>query len=252
MDISSDSLLYTRDFHQEFLESDIYQSEEFSKNEFLVLYVLDGKGMLYYNNILTEIKQGDLVILNLSFDHYYHSDEMEIINFKLGGKIPNGIEYKDYKFSIQGQYKYQEIIENLTDVSNDDLITLIRKFLDFMEEAIKEENEFKHSSYVDVIEDSIRYIKENFDRRINVDDIINVMGISKFHFIRKFKDHYDITPYQYITSLRIEHSKFLLTHTDRQIKEISYDSGFKNEASYIKTFKSKVGITPFVYREDYM
>lgn len=51
-----------------------------------------------------------------------------------------------------------------------------------------------------------------------------------------------------LNSIRTENAKKLLVSTDKSITDICFDCGFQNSSYFIKTFKSKVGVTPYQYR----
>lgn len=50
---------------------------------------------------------------------------------------------------------------------------------------------------------------------------------------------------QYVNTYRIEHAKrFLRQNTGQKIADVYYESGFANETTFFRTFKSVTGMTP--------
>lgn len=58
-----------------------------------------------------------------------------------------------------------------------------------------------------------------------------------------------MTPSDYLTSLRMEHTKRLLRQTDRPIKDICAEVGYGDVSSFIRRFKQYAGATPAQYRQ---
>ena len=52
------------------------------------------------------------------------------------------------------------------------------------------------------IEKAIKYIDENFKEHPSVEEIAKNVGMSKYHFIRVFKDYVGLTPNSFCIVLR--------------------------------------------------
>ncbi len=52
----------------------------------------------------------------------------------------------------------------------------------------------------------------------------------------------------YLTSVRIEESKNLLTATDFPISQIAISVGYADQSSFTKAFKRTTGVTPHSFR----
>lgn len=55
---------------------------------------------------------------------------------------------------------------------------------------------------------------------------------------------------EYLTEIRIEHAKLLLTDSDAGIEYISSEIGYTNPKYFFKVFKKSVGETPQEYRKN--
>ncbi len=75
---------------------------------------------------------------------------------------------------------------------------------------------------------------------------LNYMSLSSFK--RMFKETYDTSPSQYISTKRLEKSKELLTISDLSISAIAYDCGFKTISHFSKKFKQEYGMSPTVFK----
>ena len=103
-----------------------------------------------------------------------------------------------------------------------------------------------HSS--DIIEQAVSYINEHFAEPISIESLADEMGLSQYHFIRKFKKETGYTPHEYLNNTRIAAASYLLKLTALPIKEICFQSGFASETVFYNAFKRRMGITPLQYR----
>ncbi len=95
------------------------------------------------------------------------------------------------------------------------------------------------------------YVETHFDRPIGLDDIAGQAFMSSAHFLRQFKREFGHTPYQYLTSCRLEAAKKMLRETDTAITEIVFASGFGNRSAFSRLFKERCGVSPLEYRRQH-
>jgi AraC-like DNA-binding protein len=94
-----------------------------------------------------------------------------------------------------------------------------------------------------------KYIDTNFSDNITLDTLSTIFYLHPVYLQRKFKQEYDLSPTDYIVSVRIKHAKNYLISTNMTIEEISYKVGFSYPSYFIKVFKRIVQITPFKYKK---
>jgi AraC-like DNA-binding protein len=96
----------------------------------------------------------------------------------------------------------------------------------------------------------IRKAKEmlhaNLEHVLKLDDICKELHLSKFQFIRLFKAHTGISPYQYFLNCKVEHAKRLI-EKNRDIYSAVAECGFVDLTHLNKHFKSVYGTTAFEY-----
>jgi len=85
-------------------------------------------------------------------------------------------------------------------------------------------------------------------RAENIDEMAKCAGMSKYHFIRVFKKNIGITPWQYIMQRKITNAKELLHNPNKTIKQIAYETGFKDPDYFSTTFKKITGLRPGDFR----
>lgn len=97
---------------------------------------------------------------------------------------------------------------------------------------------------------SIRYIRKNLDKEIELEALAKVCCLSKDHFIRLFKKEMKTTPIKYINQKKIEKAQLMLFTGHRSVKDIAYALAFNNVSYFDRLFKRFVGCTPIEYKEN--
>lgn len=72
--------------------------------------------------------------------------------------------------------------------------------------------------------------------------------ISVNHFVRRFRERTGVTPFAYLTKLRIEAAQRMLLTTDIAISEIASLCGYLNAGAFSSAFQRHVGSSPRSYR----
>ncbi|USD62921.1 helix-turn-helix transcriptional regulator [Vibrio sp. SCSIO 43140] len=88
------------------------------------------------------------------------------------------------------------------------------------------------------------YIAENIASNISVDDLADLLGCSKFYFLREFKKLAGVTPYQYLVSQRLEQAKQRLSAGSVNIAVTAQELGFNDQSHLTRAFKAHFGVTP--------
>lgn len=92
------------------------------------------------------------------------------------------------------------------------------------------------------------YIAFRLSEPINVGDMAKRAGLSPSRFAVLFKQHFHVTPYQYLIRLRIEHAKELLKE-GLSLQRTSEYCGFADVHHFSKTFKAATGLNPGYYKK---
>lgn len=113
------------------------------------------------------------------------------------------------------------------------------------------ENSIKYKSpkLKELIDISVKYIHNNFERDISLGDIARFVFLSPSYFTRAFKEEMNISPISYLLKVRIERAKELLKGTSQKISDIALSVGFSNQQRFNEIFKKYTGVTPLQYRK---
>lgn len=87
-----------------------------------------------------------------------------------------------------------------------------------------------------------------FDQNLSLDDLSQISCLSKFHFVRLFKEYHHKSPHQFITWLRLEKAlNYLKSSSPISIREISQKIGIADASSFSRLFKNHFGFYPSQY-----
>ena len=80
---------------------------------------------------------------------------------------------------------------------------------------------------------------------LKLPDVASLLDISPRKLAEYIKEHEDCSFAQFINEYRIEHAKRLLQEQpEKKLTQVAIESGFANETSFFRTFKSITGTTP--------
>ncbi|WP_368362729.1 helix-turn-helix transcriptional regulator [Rhizobium mongolense] len=95
---------------------------------------------------------------------------------------------------------------------------------------------------------SLRIIQDYVGETMEMEELARLVGLSRPHFFKLFKQNMGVTPNVYINTLRSERAIDFLLTGDKTITDIAFDLGFSSQASFTRFFSSNVGIAPSDYR----
>ena len=98
------------------------------------------------------------------------------------------------------------------------------------------------------IEKAIKYIDKNFKEHPSIDEVAKNIGMSKYHFIRVFKEYVGVTPMQFLHSVTLNYAKEHIKES-KSILESSLDMGLSSSSRLHELFVNLIGVTPREWRE---
>jgi AraC-like DNA-binding protein len=86
------------------------------------------------------------------------------------------------------------------------------------------------------------------DAELSIAEIARELGLSPFHFIRRFEAVFGVTPHQFRIERRIDRAKTLLASGQYSVTDVCLEVGFSSLGSFSALFARRVGETPSAYR----
>ncbi|MCK8817846.1 PocR ligand-binding domain-containing protein [Natroniella sulfidigena] len=205
------------------------------------------------NELISKVKLGDKEgareILNeiLGFIYFQTGSKFEMVKSKAielmvilaRASIEIGA---DLEVIFGLEYIYLENINQVEDIN--ELSGSLAKVLDRFIEATFVLKNVKNK---DIIRRAMRYIRDNYDQDINLDQVSSEVGLSAAYFSKLFKEELEITYTDYLNRVRIEEGKKLL-EKEYSLADVAQMSGFNDQSYFSKVFKKFEGVSPGRWR----
>lgn len=108
-------------------------------------------------------------------------------------------------------------------------------------------NVSRHAQFY--VSQMLEFIGENHDRALTIESVAEHAKLNSNYAMGIFQRVMQLTMKQYITAMRINHVRALLSDTDKSILDIALTAGFHSSSSFYSTFNKYVGMSPQHYRK---
>lgn len=257
------------------------------KHDFIeIAYVISGKGIHIVGNYEYEVSKGDLFVINYDMKHGFFADnnnedspvvyncafmpeflDASLFDSKHFENITSSFLFEslfpdDYKpapdlhlkdaafheigsiFSkMYSEYKFKQ--KGYLDIIRAYLIELIIKIFRYKDREDTKNHSIKNKQLVD---SAIKYLKENYNSDIKLEDMAMRSFVSKNYFSKLFKETTGINFSDFVQKLRIDGACNLLKTTDMNVTDIAYEVGFNDIKFFYEVFKKITSKTPGQYR----
>jgi transcriptional regulator GlxA family with amidase domain len=95
------------------------------------------------------------------------------------------------------------------------------------------------------------FIESNFQERITVGELAEMVALSRRNLERRFKKATSNTVVEYIQRVKIESAKLSLESSHENVNEVMYKTGYTDTKAFRTTFKKITGLSPVQYRQRY-
>jgi AraC family transcriptional regulator len=92
------------------------------------------------------------------------------------------------------------------------------------------------------------HVDANLSRRIPVQELARLLGLSASHFCRAFKCTFGTSPRHYVLRRRIEVAQGLMLTTSEPLSSIAIRCGMCDQPHFTRSFHRVVGETPYTWR----
>jgi YesN/AraC family two-component response regulator len=224
----------------------------------VIEYVYKGTGTLRVGQSIYHPEAGDIYILTEKSNHSYRSDSANpwtkmFVNLK--GTAVSAIVQA---FDLHKKVVYSNC-EAMSPIF-EDIFELVKKNVpveQIMEESSMQilklltrlcQHEARDRHIPDEAQNLKRFIDNNYQRNLSMDEIAGSIYHSNDYANKLFKRFYGSTPYAYYLEVKMANAKALLQRTNLSIKQIADRLGYKNDQYFSKQFHKSVGVTASQYR----
>lgn len=177
------------------------------------------------------------------YGEYLMSIRLKVLEFVL---------YAEYLAYNSGgmTYQFRDRSEYLpTIMEMDDLPSLRAWFIEKMATASRNVSTKASEKSLGAVEMAKAYIQNNYNRDISLDEVSQAVNISPYYFSKVFKEDVGEGFVEYLTKIRMDKAKELLTTTEYSMKEICSMVGYSDPNYFSRSFKKNVGVTPTEYKQ---
>ncbi len=97
------------------------------------------------------------------------------------------------------------------------------------------------------IQEAVKYINENYNQDISLEQIARKHSISKYYFCRIFKNITGFNFVDYLNHVRINEAQKLILNSNLNVSNIAEKVGYNNVVHFSRMFKKIIGCPPSKY-----
>ncbi len=236
------------------------------RDNYVIHYILSGKGQLNIDDFSFSLSAGDIFILPKNLVTFYQADKedpWDYIWVGLSGiRIENHLKRSSLleDFTIcQTEYSQfvQSFIElsklsNLTDDKDIELL-MDSKVYEMLYHLTKEfpsrqlELPSQHQLYFN---QAIKYIYNHSSQPITVKNIYQHMNLSRSYLHHIFITMANMSPQEFLMNFRMKRAGDLLIKSPNTITTIAISVGYRDSLTFSKAFKKFYSVSPTIFREE--
>jgi AraC family transcriptional regulator len=218
---------------------------------------VSGESFVTVNGRTSRIKDDYFFISNNTQRYTLDIKSAEIFN------IHFGVDGQDVEF-YNKLYPKDDVVRHLlpelgsadkTKLEREELLALLYAHLLQVNRGEKIKVEKISAEKVSTREEIIRrlhlatdYIYNYYSRDLSLDELSGVSMLSKFHFLRAFKEAFGVPPHKFLNKVRIARAKELLKH-HASVASAGRLVGIPESSSFSRLFKNETGIYPTAFRK---
>lgn len=103
----------------------------------------------------------------------------------------------------------------------------------------------------DAVKKAQGFIENNFQEKISIDDLTDLVSLGRRSFERRFKLATNNTVLEYIQRIKVEAAKRSFENSRKNMNEVMFDVGYTDTKAFRTVFKKITGLTPIKYRNKY-
>lgn len=109
--------------------------------------------------------------------------------------------------------------------------------------CITKEEKKQSTPPVRLMNEATEWLEGNYQRHVDLDELIGHMGYGRTRFFTLFKEHTGLSPKDYLIRFRIAQAQKLLA-SGMSVKETATAVGFSDPAFFSRTFRQQTGKSP--------
>ena len=257
----SDRLSLTVESYGEFLARSAYDTRRSGFRQFLLLYTLRGQGELVYQRKRFRLLPQSVMLIDCNLLQHYRTVG-ELWHFRYVHFTGNAADYfyqtltqpDRYAFPVRDPAPFVLALNSLFSCGDAALPyqtacacnALSSALLHLLAERQTEPDLASRAHRLDPV---LHFLETHYRDPLSLDDLARSALLSKFYFVRAFKEYTGLTPHAYLTAFRISRAQVLLQDPDLSVENVADLVGYENASSFIRAFRAATGYSPGQYRK---
>lgn len=98
----------------------------------------------------------------------------------------------------------------------------------------------------------MRYLNENYQQSIRIEALAKQYNFTRNYLYTLFKKEYKMSPQEYLTTLRLEKARQLLSEKNLRlsVNEVAFAVGFNDPLYFSRAFRRAFGVSPREYKKN--
>lgn len=236
------------------------------RDNYVLHFIVDGKGKFTIDGITTQLKTGDMFILPKGKVAFYQADGEHPWTYLWVGFSGSKAENILSKTQLLDHYFCHSTLESklldqivkltqfrdqkLDDVTELQLIAELYKLLAFLMEELPSKSMSDSNILIqNYIKQTKKIIHTQYSKTLKVSQIAKKLNLNRSYLYKIFKEETGYSLKDYLIQIRMEKSADLLTSTTFHISEIANAVGFPDALAFSKAFKKHFSQSPSNYRK---
>ena len=232
--------------------------------EFQLVYITKGRGKFASKHqAICEVLEGSMLVIFPGEWHTYKPDETtgwETYWIGFSGPFANNLLTGNFLFlknpviNIGYDEEMVGLYKKILDASKGErpgfqqllsgIVVHLLAYLFYREK----DNNWKDKEVRSKIDKARLMIREKLNNNISPEELAASLNMSYTWFRRMFKQYTGLAPAQYISQLKMQKAKELLSVTSLSVKEIAIELGFESIDYFSTSFKKHIKMTPGEFR----
>ena len=245
-----------------------HHMERSEHDDNLLIYCLDGEGDANVDGQKLRVRAGDILIIPAGVAHHYHAREKNPWSIYWahfhGNKASHFIRHlwqgdgttTRYLLSIGIQSRiaseFEALLETRESTHNLHAYILaanqLKQILSHIAliHPLAKQQQARGGLYLEKVH---TIMQAHIHEQLDLEALAQATNLSKFHFVKKYKDITGTTPINHFIQLKIERACHLLDTTTNSIGDVAFAVGYHDAYYFSRIFKKLMGLSPSQYRK---
>ena len=226
-----------------------YKSKTINKAHYVLSLRLKGKSSFLYGGNKLTVGEGEVLYIPFGSNYSQESEGEEIICIHLDALSP--MPKKLTKIIPTDTCKVCSLFQKCYQLFHEKHKNYEYLCMSLLYEILSHLNLCEEKPNISTFENALVYLNTHLcDTDLTIGGLCKIHGVSRTHFNKLFKEHFGITPTEYINCERIKKAKHLLLTGSYLNEEISSLCGFNDVKYFYVIFKKITGMTTKEFRQN--